>query len=79
MPAYLTVDSWKWRDQAACTGMDEELFNVETGDLPMVQKVCDRCPVRDECLKDALALESVGYVRGGVALGVVGSEETTGV
>ncbi|WP_332843796.1 WhiB family transcriptional regulator [Actinomycetospora lemnae] len=50
-----------WRVQAACRGVDPELFFPESSDEPLVRKqvaaakaVCRTCPVREECLAEAL-------------------------
>lgn len=61
----LTVTSWHWRDKAACAGEDIELFALHRNDLTAAKELCASCPVRSECLQDALALESWGYLRGG--------------
>lgn len=64
---------WIWRDQAACLDADPELFfrGVTSGNplgelLPNAEAaaICDRCPVRPDCLWDAMATGDVG-VRGG--------------
>ncbi|GAA4895184.1 WhiB family transcriptional regulator [Actinomycetospora straminea] len=50
-----------WRGQAACRGVDPELFFPESSGEPLVRKqvaaakaVCRVCLVRDRCLADAL-------------------------
>ena len=58
-----------WRDQAHCLGANPEL--LYTPDVPWRRHpaltYCDTCPVKAECLDDALALGPFGqfYVRGG--------------
>jgi WhiB family redox-sensing transcriptional regulator len=48
----------KWQDQAACAGMDVELFYPVTSEpAPQtrhVLRVCASCPVRESCLAEAL-------------------------
>jgi WhiB family redox-sensing transcriptional regulator len=45
-----------WRHDAACRGMDPDLFFPERGEAPApAVAVCARCPVRDECFAYALA------------------------
>jgi hypothetical protein len=48
-----------WRDDAACTQVDPELFfpDEETGWRPQAhaRRVCATCPVQRECLADAPA------------------------
>jgi WhiB family redox-sensing transcriptional regulator len=49
-----------WRDQAACTTVDMNLFFPSTGSEAMAQvkqakQVCSTCPVRVECLEYALS------------------------
>jgi WhiB family transcriptional regulator, redox-sensing transcriptional regulator len=44
-----------WRDQAACSGMDVDLFYPERGaTAPEAKRICRWCPVRIECLNYAL-------------------------
>lgn len=39
-----------WQLQAACRGIDPELFHPGPGESPApAQAVCARCPVRAEC------------------------------
>ena len=60
-----------WRNNAACLGMDTNVFFPERGDVVAVrlaQATCAACPVRDECLADAVATDDHGGfgIRGGV-------------
>lgn len=57
-----------WRDVAACRGMDPDLFfPTRSADVPPeAARACGRCPVRDECLDDAIA----DGVRHGVRAGL---------
>jgi hypothetical protein len=61
-----------WREQAACRGMDPaeaiRIFFPARGESNAeARSYCDRCPVRQECLADALAysLQNDLGVRGG--------------
>jgi len=55
-----------WRHSALCAQTDPELFFPEKGNRPQDAKmVCARCPVRAECLTDALAQDRVSGVWGG--------------
>lgn len=52
-----------WRTRAACRGMDPDLFLLdksESGDVPKAKAVCRRCPVREDCLEEALTPVYVG-------------------
>lgn len=61
-----------WRDQAACAGQDPALwFGHDTG--PAVD-TCRGCPVRAECLHDALAHETDGSPRYGIRGGLTASQ-----
>ena len=56
-----------WRDYAACQGIDPELWYPMKGDKVTERRalaICSRCPVREECLADA--------VTGGVLWGIWG-------
>lgn len=44
-----------WREQAACRGRHEVMFL--TVFRPIAAKLCGDCPVRSECLADALETE----------------------
>lgn len=62
-----------WHYDAACLNADPAMFFPEMGESSEPAKaLCRRCPVRDECLTDALAFEAedatatVG-VRGGLS------------
>ena len=48
-----------WRDQAACLGMDTDLFFTKGGthEAQEAIAVCCQCPVASECLEYALAHE----------------------
>jgi len=50
-----------WRDAAACRGTDPEVFFPTAEDVPsyeaqvaVAKRVCASCPVRSECLTEAL-------------------------
>lgn len=48
-----------WRTDAACKGIDPDLFFPERGEpTAQIKAVCEGCPVRAECL--AFALEDEG-------------------
>jgi hypothetical protein len=58
-----------WQHQAACRGADPDLFFSQNPgrQLRAVRDYCDRCPVADPCLVDALAASAYDDrgVRGG--------------
>lgn len=52
----MSTDPDSWRTEAACLGMDTETFYPYGTESPMpAKRVCRTCPVRRECLLDALA------------------------
>lgn len=59
-----------WTDDAACRGMDSAIFFPTVGHAAdAARAVCAGCPVRAECLTEALATESAPHrfgVRGGM-------------
>lgn len=73
MTAQTLTDQATWWDRAACRGLPLEWF-VTPGDAddepwepdPRAQAACDRCPVRPECLDDAVRHGDVG-TRGGTS------------
>lgn len=52
----------EWEKQAACRGMNPDLFFPEFGFLlePDVPAACGRCPVRGECLDYAITHDEQG-------------------
>lgn len=45
-----------WQDEAACLGLDPDLFfPVRGSNATETKKVCRRCPVREACLHYAMA------------------------
>ncbi len=58
----------RWRDDATCREVDAEAFFPEPGASPYAAKrVCAVCPVRVECLTDALNRRDIAYgVLGGL-------------
>jgi len=57
-----------WREEAACTQTDPEVFFPLPGaSAAPAQRICAECPVRTECLTDALHRRDVAFgVRGGL-------------
>ena len=56
-----------WRQQAACRGLDTEIFfPVSDPDADAAKDVCATCPVRGECLEWALATRQEDGVWGGL-------------
>lgn len=50
----------RWWHFAACAGTDVNAFYIEGGQVPSaVRRTCAGCPVRLQCLEDALALPEV--------------------
>lgn len=61
-----------WRTQAACKGVDPDLFFPTRGaggftDIREAKKVCDTCPVQPECLEYALVSGETVGVWGGMS------------
>ena len=47
--------TWSWIDDAACTHMDPAIFFPDArNDTALAKRICGECPVRTECLEDAL-------------------------
>jgi len=57
-----------WREQAACRGIDPNLFHPRRGeDTAPAKAVCEDCPVRRECLVYALATVEKHGIWGGLS------------
>jgi WhiB family redox-sensing transcriptional regulator len=66
----LASDRARWRAEAACRGMDADIFHPARGDwsaLAAAKHVCAACPVRAECLAYALEHSTLGGVWGGLS------------
>ncbi len=51
----MTAAEGSWRDAALCAQTDPDAFFPEaTGSVRVQRAVCARCPVRAQCLADAL-------------------------
>ena len=58
-----------WRQQAACAQVSPELFEPEPGPewaawVEAAKRVCQGCPVRPDCLADAMGWEATGRRHG---------------
>jgi WhiB family redox-sensing transcriptional regulator len=61
-------DATDWMRDALCAQTDPELFFPEPGQPNReAKRVCAACPVRVECLEDALAKNERRGVRGGLS------------
>jgi WhiB family transcriptional regulator, redox-sensing transcriptional regulator len=65
-----------WRDRAACAGMDPDLFFPADNDFGVARAVCSGCPVRVECLEDALRYPKLAD-QWGMFAGLLPSERDT--
>lgn len=69
-----------WLKQAACLGRDDEMFpDNNPADLKHARQICAPCPVREECLADAMATEGDRTARNryGIRAGLTGSQRRT--
>jgi WhiB family redox-sensing transcriptional regulator len=58
----------EWFDDAACAGMDTTIFFPERGQTSRKAKqVCYSCPVREDCLEEALARREMFGIWGGMS------------
>jgi WhiB family transcriptional regulator, redox-sensing transcriptional regulator len=60
------LSSQRWRDRAACLGMDTNLFFPEGGPAAKARRVCAACPVRLECGEHARSAPEPWGVWGGI-------------
>ncbi|OII63794.1 hypothetical protein BJP40_02630 [Streptomyces sp. CC53] len=67
-------DRADWRDRAACAGQDTNLWYGQPHKTRPAQATCRGCPVRAECLHDALIHEPPGGRRYGIRGGLHGRE-----
>lgn len=56
-----------WKLRASCRGLDPDYWEPERpSDASYGQRVCEHCPVKAECLEDALAKDSRYGTYGGL-------------
>lgn len=61
----MTVD---WRGSALCAQVDTEIFFLDKGDPPApAKRICAACPVRVDCLTEALDRNEPYGIWGGLA------------
>lgn len=67
-----------WTDQAACVGADPELWFPDRGraGYDAARAICDTCPVKALCLKDAMSTENTN-TRFGMRGGLTPEERAT--
>ncbi len=61
-----------WRADAACAGVDSEIFFPTSEDDKITEAakaICEECPVREACLQYALATNQSAGVWGGLDAG----------
>lgn len=60
-------DSWKERGACAVLGADPKIFyDPSRADLRKAMAYCALCPVREECLLDAIEMRDDFGIRGGL-------------
>lgn len=63
-----------WRNRAACVGHNPETWtgeiysnrDIDRAVIEEAKAICATCPVRKECLADALARKEAWTIRGGL-------------
>lgn len=61
-PILLDLRHLRWQLDAACNGMDRELFfSAERDDLAPLRAVCASCPVQQDCLDYANEHRLLGF------------------
>ena len=59
-------DKSRWREKALCATEDPDLFDVDPKDaagVALARSVCLHCPVKPQCLEDALELDAMAMHR----------------
>ncbi|MGH3715664.1 MAG: WhiB family transcriptional regulator [Micromonosporaceae bacterium] len=69
-----TSRSQDWWHLAACAGHDPEWWSADDHqNRTAAVRICASCPVRPECLADAVRRHDFGVVRGGALFGARGA------
>lgn len=58
--ALAAADDRTWRREAACRGKDPRIFFEPAGE-PVARRLCGSCPVKSDCLDEALADTRDGF------------------
>jgi hypothetical protein len=68
----------RWYDRASCQGLEELFFPTarRKGAEAAAQRVCVECPVRGDCLDDAMQVEGTAESRYAVRGGLTSTERT---
>jgi WhiB family redox-sensing transcriptional regulator len=69
------ADDWEWQEQAACRGLDTEMFFHPDGERgprrrnreAAAKAICATCPVMQACRTQALALHEPYGIWGGLS------------
>lgn len=75
--AFIRALAADWRARAACVGSDDDMFpDSNAADIAHAQQICAPCPVREQCLADAMATEGAATARNryGVRAGLTGGQ-----
>jgi WhiB family transcriptional regulator, redox-sensing transcriptional regulator len=56
----LNIERIRWRTQAACRDADPGLFQDSLLEKVVIEQFCRQCPVKPQCLKEALENDDVG-------------------
>lgn len=62
-PIRINVDKTAWMDRARCVGKDPEVKNA--AEARKFARLCEYCPVRQECLDYGIAIKATSVVFGG--------------
>lgn len=68
--SYKILEHGDWYDQAACKGMNPEIFFPERGEASEARKakrVCEKCPVKRQCLQTAIINKETRGIWGGLS------------
>jgi WhiB family transcriptional regulator, redox-sensing transcriptional regulator len=68
MPSFVLPEAFDWEIQAACREMDPEIWFPDhaNGKAEKPRRICYRCPVRRECLEEALKNPETHGIWGGL-------------
>jgi WhiB family redox-sensing transcriptional regulator len=63
----LSMAVYAWLESANCTSTDPEIFfSEESNTVKSARKICEECPVKTECLNDAIEKDDQFGIRGGL-------------
>jgi hypothetical protein len=57
----MKISEQHWRDSSSCAESGLDFFDLSLENLPMLQRICNNCPVQADCLDTSMFPRLEGY------------------